>query len=419
MRPALSNPWWIVVGAILGQIVGTGPIITYSTGILTKSIAEDLRWERTTVLSGMVVALWLVGILTPFVGRLVDRYGVRAVLLPGSAAFAAAVASLAFVPPSPWIYTAVFALVGITGAVQSPLAYSKSVTAHFDRSRGVALGFALAGVGLGAAITPQFAAFLAQHYGWRGAFLGLGGLIFVLAFPAVFFFIRDPARDATAKVSAAVSEGLTARQALGNLRFWKMIFCFFAIAAATAGVISNLIPFITDRGLPATQATFALSTAGLALIGGRILAGILLDRVWASYVAVAFILMPLGGILLLLNSTSTEATVVATVLIGLGLGAEVDLIAYMISRYLGLRAFGEIYGYMYAAFMFGSGGGPLLVSFCHDRFGSYDLGLEILAGLLAACAVTILTLGNYVYQPTQRKPSESGPIMNPAAVRNV
>jgi cyanate permease len=104
-----------------------------------------------------------------------------------------------------------------------------------------------------------------------------------------------------------------------------------------------------------------------------LLAGFLLDRIHGPYVAAAFFLAPLMGIVLL--QASRQEAAVGTVLVGIGLGAEVDLIAFLLSRYLGMRSFGEIYGYFFAIFMLGAGLGPFVMGVSFDRTGSYNLML--------------------------------------------
>jgi predicted MFS family arabinose efflux permease len=142
--------------------------------------------------------------------------------------------------------------------------------------------------------------------------------------------------------------------------------------------------------------------AGIALIGGRLLAGFLLDRIHAPYVAAAFFLAPLMGIVVLLSTLRQEAAAVGTVLVGVGLGAEVDLIAFLLSRYLGLRSFGEIYGYFFAIFMLGAGLGPFAMGVSFDRTGSYKLMLVCYAFALALSSLPMLGLGAYAYPAARR-----------------
>ena len=394
----LKKPWWIVVGSVLGLIVGNGPIMQFTFGVLLKPISDEFKWDRATVSSAIVVGLCMTGLMSPVVGAIADRRGIRPIALPAIILFALTVALVSLVPASVPLFIALYAVMGIFAAGQTPLIYAKSISANFDERRGLALGIAMAGVGLGAALVPQFAQVLTTRFGWRGAYVGLGVLTFVVAFPAVALFLREavPTTAGTAG-RTAILPGLTGLEALKTRQFWILAFAFFAVAAAANGAIAHVIPLLTDRGVSPQLATYALSTAGLALILGRLFAGYLLDRVFAPYVALVFFLLPLLGILILYSTTSTTVAALATVLIGMGLGAEVDLIAFLISRYLGMRFFGEIYGFLFALFMLANGLGPFLMGLTFDRAGSYNpclIGFAI--GLVCASAI-ILRLGPYPY----------------------
>jgi MFS family permease len=258
-------------------------------------------------------------------------------------------------------FTALYALMGIGAAGQTPLIYAKAISARFDRQRGLALGIAMAGVGLGAALVPQFAREMIAVVGWRGAYCGLGGLTFVLAFPAVAWFVGRPVADrrvALQRVSNAGLPGLTGLEALRTARFWLLAFSFFIVSGTTGGVISHLVPLMADRGASPQTATAMVGIAGMALIGGRLLSGFLLDRIHGPYVAAVLFLAPLVGMVVLLTTLRPEGAVAGTVLVGIGVGAEVDLIAFLLSRYLGMRSFGEIYGHFFSIFMLGAGLGP-------------------------------------------------------------
>ena len=404
------NRWWIVFASVIGLLVGNGPIMQFTFGVLLPPIAREFGWARGTVSSAIVVGLWMTGIATPLVGRLVDRYGIRRVALPAIALFSAATASVALVPASPVAFTALYALMGLAAAGQTPLIYAKAISGRFDADRGLALGIAMAGVGIGAALVPQFAQALVQAVGWRGAYLGLGSLTFLLAFPAVSLFLggaspRHVSTAAAVAITPIEASGLSGREAIRTQLFWRLAAAFVIVAAAANGTIAHMVPLLTDRGIGTNTATSVLSAAGLALVAGRLLAGYLLDRIFAPYVAVAFFLAPLAGILLLFFGSGPSAAAIATVLVGAGLGAEVDLVAFLLSRYFGMRAFGEIYGYLFALFMLGAGAGPFAMGVSYDVTGSYQLMLAFFAiALLLASGLTI-GLGSYVY-PSGSPPSQ-------------
>jgi MFS family permease len=83
----MKSRWWIVVASVLGLLVGNGPVMQFTIGTLLPSITREFGWTRGTVSSAMVAGLWMTGIATPLVGRLVDRFGIRAVALPAILVF--------------------------------------------------------------------------------------------------------------------------------------------------------------------------------------------------------------------------------------------------------------------------------------------------------------------------------------------
>jgi len=137
---------------------------------------------------------------------------------------------------------------------------------------------------------------------------------------------------------------------------------------------------------------------GLSTLVGRPFVGLLLDRIFAPQAAAAFFLAPLVG-LPLLATGSGSAPAIGAALLGLALGTEIDLIAFLTTRYLGQRAFGEIYGYLFTAFVLGSSVGQFIGDVSFDRLGSYTPALIGFAAALVGAAFLINRLGPYVYLP--------------------
>ncbi len=393
-----KNPWWVVFGVFAGLIVGNGPLMQFSFGVFIKPLAEEFGADRATISGAVLVGLVITGVCTPFAGRLIDRYGVRAITLPAILLFALAMAALALAP-SIYAFIAIYGLAGVVAAGQTPLPYSKAIVGAFEGRRGIALGVSTAGVGVGTVVMPQIAQALVMTFGWRAAYVGLGALVFLCAFPAVYFFVRDPLPSH----ASAGLPGLTGREALGGKEFWYLAVIFFAVTAATGGVIAHIVPILTDRGVPAQVAASAIGAAGLSLIVGRLIAGYLLDRIFAPYVAFVLFLLPLVGMGLLYFALSPKIAVVAAICMGAGLGSEIDLIAYLISRYMGLRSFGEIYGYLFAIFMLASGMGPFLMGLSFTRTGSYGAAIVGLALALVVACVLVLLFGPYRF-PAAKEP---------------
>src|SRR5580693_3192854 len=167
-------------------------------------------------------------------GRMMDRWSIRRVALPGLVVYAFAMCLLGLSPKSLVIFTLLFALAEAASAVQTPIGYAKAISAWFDRRRGLALGIAMSGVGLGGFIMPQLAQTLIERVGWRGAYPILGLLTLAIAFPLVALWIREPrpGEGERRAVTAADATGLTARGAAGTRRFWLMGVVFFLVAVA-------------------------------------------------------------------------------------------------------------------------------------------------------------------------------------------
>ncbi|ABE43992.1 MFS transporter [Polaromonas sp. JS666] len=403
----LNNRWWIVVGSVFGLLVGNGPIMQFTFGVFLLPLTKEFGWSRSTTSFALVIGLTMTALFVPVAGRLIDRFGIRAVTLPAITLFSLSMAALAVFADTPSKFMLIYALMGIAAAGQTPLPYAKAIAAWFDDKRGLALGVAMSGVGLGAALVPQFAQMLVANVGWKGAYLGLAALTFVVGVCAVGLAVREPGKDHRSQAGAGNLPGLTGRQALRSSVFWKLAISFAAVAFATNGVIAHVVPMLVDRGVGPSVATTALGFAGLALIGGRLLAGFLLDRIFAPHVAAFFFAIPLIGIGILFSNVAPGYAAVAVVMVGLGLGAEVDLIAFLLSRYLGLRSFGEIYGYLFAAFMLGSGAGPYMMGFVFDATGSYTAALAGLSGVLVIACLLLLSLGKYMYP--QKESLNNGP----------
>jgi len=183
--------------------------------------------------------------------------------------------------------------------------------------------------------------------------------------------------------------------AVRQRRFAQIALAFFLIGFVVAGAIVHLVPLLVDRGLAMPSALHAAAALGFAVIAGRIVVGWLCDRFHAPYVAFCFLMLPVASFVLLLVH---GPALVAVLLLGLAAGAEIDLLAYLASRSFGLRAYGEIYGWLLSIFSLGAGTGPVLIGLSFDRTGSYALTLGAGACLITLGALLVATLGPFPSQ---------------------
>lgn len=394
-----ANRWWIVVGALLGLVVNTGVIEVFTFSVFLKPISQDLGFPRETIALAGIFGSLCATFATPTFGKAIDHLGLRVVFLPMICLYALATALLSLLSTSFALMVAFFCFRGIVGSGQSPIAYSKAIAAWFDKDRGLALGIAIAGVGLGVAVMPLIATQMIAAYGWRTAFVGLGGAIIVIGFIPAFLFVREPqVRSDHVVAGRAMMPGSTVTEAVfHSWRFWAMTIAFFIGVVAINGMLTRVVPLLSDRGIPVFVAVKALSISGIALTVGRIVSGWCLDRLHGPYVATTFFLSAMIGIALLASGAGGSVPFVATVLCGLGIGAEVDLMAFFVSRYFGLRSFGAIYGTLFALFSVGNSVGPYLMDLSFGHLGSYvPMMIAFVVSLAIACGL-LLPLGPYRY----------------------
>jgi predicted MFS family arabinose efflux permease len=382
--------WSVPLGGTLGLIVGNGPVSVFAFGVFMGPLEREFGWSRASLSIGMALCALLSALSLPIVGLLMDRVGVRRVLMIAICLFALNVAAISLAN-SLVLFVVLTALTGVTGAAQSPMGYVKSIAGYFDHRRGLAIGIAMSGIGIGVALVPQYVQWVIAGYGWRAGYVGLGIAIVVVALPAVWLLVREPRVGTKASTAAAVP-GLELREAMTQRSFWCIALTILLVSIAVNGALVHAIPLLVDSGWLPAAAAGALAVAGVAGLVGRLLAGYLMDRVFAPFVASGFFALALLGLYCLGSGANTFVGMVS---IGLAAGAEVDMIGFFVSRYYGLRRFGQIYGALFAVFTIGAGLGPLLMGASYTTFGSYQFGLLGCGVALAAAALSVLAVGPY------------------------
>jgi MFS family permease len=409
-RPKFFYGWWIVVVAASGLCLGYAPIIVYSFSVFIKPLTQEFHSNRASISLAFTLANLVQSISSPLAGRLADRFGARSVILLSSVIFALLLVSSHLVSTKLWSFYVFYGLLGFVGSGPAPIPYVKVISRWFDRRRGLALGLTMFGIGSGAILMPVLAQRLIAMLGWRSTYTVFGLLVLVVSVPIVAFFLKDSPKEMgllpdgaiTARQAAEKQNsegGLTWRDARRTATFWLMVGAIFLVGASVHGCVLHLAPLLSDRGVSPQRAALAISFTGSAILIGRVGSGYLLDRFFAPRVAMCLFGAAACGIALLRTGAVSGLVFLAAFLIGLGMGAEVDIIAYLTSRYFGLRAFGEVYGYAFASYVLAGALGPWLMGLGFDRSGSYG---SILVGFLLAtllAAVLMTRLGPYRFRP--------------------
>ncbi len=386
--------WRVVLASTLGVGIGVTGAPFFTLGIFMGPLAARFGWSRAA-LSAAALCLQLgYVVMSPFVGRLIDRIGARKLALTALAGLAVGFCLMTQIGPgiaSFYVFLLIFALLGCG---TTPVVWSYAVNTWFQKNRGFALSLTLAGTGVASMVAPIAVNGLIAAYGWQAGYLGLAAFTVFVVIPVVWLFFRQkPAPGPKAIVRHA---GLTLIEARRNIRFWQLLAGIGCVSLGTGCLIVHLVPLLTDAGLSRGSAAQIAGLMGFAIIGGRLSVGGFVDRLHGPYVAAVYLLFPVLGCLILATTTITAGVaVIAVLMIGLAAGAEVDLIAYLISRYFGLKAYGAIYGWLLVPFGLGAGFGPLLSGWMYDRHGNYMPTLYGAALVFALGAALIGTLGRY------------------------
>jgi MFS family permease len=397
--------WWVVAAAAVGLFLGP-PITVFSFSVFLKPLMHGFHAGRAAISLGFTLQLIVGAITVPFAGWLIDRYGARKVILPAVAMFGAILLSAEVLSASIWQFYCFNAALGLFAGGIGPVPYSDVISRWFNRRRGLALGLMMFGIGFGAMIMPFIAERLIARFGWRAAYAILGSVVLLVSLPVVGAFLKETPQDLDLLPDGAPPEhgatddcvlGTRAHDAWRSPTFWLMLCAFFLVSASAQGCVVHMAAMLTDRGITPQIAALGSSFVGAALLTGRVGTGYMLDRLFAPNLAAVFFSGAAVGIGLLWMGGAAALVFVGAFLVGLGLGAEVDIIAYLISRYFGLRSFGKIYGFAFGAFLVAGALGPLLMGAGFDVTGSYHVPLAALFAATLIAAVLMTRLGPYRY----------------------
>ncbi len=399
-REMIDRDWRAVAASAIGLTFSVGVLLLYSFGIFVRPLAAEFGWSRTGLSGAVATSQYSLALSAPVWGWLIDRYGPRAIMLPSVVMLSGLLASLSFLTPHLWHLYAVFAAIPLVAGGATPLGYSAVLVRRFDRRLGRALGLALMGVGIGAAVLPPLAHALVDAFGWRGAYAVLGLLTLVISLPAAFVATRGaaaPMQSRTASQSAAVSK------AVRTSTFILMCAAFILLGIVSIGVLAHLVPMMIDRGFtPAVAAQLAAAT-GLATVVARGGLGWLLDRYHARYLLAAMALLAAVSFLLLAYAPGAGSSVVAAVLLGVVVGAEVDFISFLVRRYFDPALFGRLYGLAFGLYLLGVGTGPLVLGASFDHLGGYS------PGLIGFAVIAVVVMGLATALPDYGSPVPTGP----------
>jgi MFS family permease len=402
--------WTIVFAAVVGIYASLATVPFYAIQSLFGPLNQEFGWSRGDI--SLAITLMALGNLcmSYLTGALIDRFGSRPLALLSGLLLAGALMCLTLVRDDIRIFWLGYFLMTLAGSATLPITYTRAVNTWFDRARGLALGLTLLGTSLAALTMPHLYRVAIEHYGWQGVFYAGAALIIIAWLPVTLLFFRDrPAAEAAAQQTLA--HGMTLGEAVRTRHYWTMGIAFFLVTCAMSGIVIHIINMVTDNQLTlmnltkataspeqlkaiAIQAAGVAGVIGLSLIVARVTVGFLVDHFFAPPIAALCFAIPAIGCYLLTGGGHGPA-VLAAIMVGVALGAELDLIGFFVSRYYGMKNYGKIYSWQYVFYSAGAGLSPFAFGAAYDYFGNYDVALWTSAGCLVFAGLLMLTLPTY------------------------
>jgi len=402
--PKIYYGWWIVLTAAVGMSTGPGQFAFGALGLFMIPLNQEFGWSRTEISLALTCFTVALAFSIPYIGKLVDQYGSRKILLPSFIVFSFLLALIPLLADRLWILYTLFALIGCLGAGANALPYLRTISAWFDRRRALALGIAMGGSGTGYVYVPPAVQYMIDNHGWRSAYLVLAAVTLVVAVPLVYFVLREAPSKKDLEGSSELRNQAIAEKAVAHTPLlpllkkpllWQLFLIFCLLSFTLYGVLSHLVPMLRDRGMSAASAALVQSTLGMALVASRVVIGYVMDRIFAPHVAITCFLLSAVGVSLLATGAIDLLAFVAAVCIGISMGAEIDMLAFLAGRYFGVENFGRVYGVLFTSFLIGTSAGPVVYGMVFESLGSYIWVLVVSVVLMLASALITSRLPRY------------------------
>ncbi|MEZ5744081.1 MAG: MFS transporter [Sphingomonadaceae bacterium] len=404
--------WGLVAAAMVGLSFGAIPAATL--GLFMEPLEAEFGWSRAMISGGMMVFA-LIGLpLTPFAGALADKIGSRACVIPGLALSGLAFAGFGLMTGAAWMWWMLWVAYGLSSLLIRSMIWNAAVSAAFSASRGLAIAFVLSGFALAQVVGPPLAHFLIEAFDWRVAYfaIGIGWPAVGLLLTMLFFRSNLDRKAAQAKASGnpgpatSRANGLTLGEAARDQRIVRIGLALFLSTLMGAAISIHLVPLLEWSGSNRTAAAGLAGMLGIGSFAGKILSGILIDRIRSGLLPAAIFALPALGYFLIWQGHGSFAILAAGVLcMGFGSGGALQVGTYLTTRYGGLANFGKIFGVISSAIALGGGIAPVTSGWIYDTTGSYALVLTVAVPVVLLAGLLLLGLGDYPdYDAKEQEP---------------
>lgn len=369
--------WWLVGVAFLVLMVSNGSIM-YSYSVVAVPVGEAFQASRMTMMLGMTGMTLAGGLISPFLGGMIDRGSLRGMMFIGALGLASGYLLLSFTTAS-WQVPLVYAGLMVLGInLLGPLTTSTLLARWFTRRRGMALGVAAVGTSVGGFVFPPLVQWLIDTYEWRNALriLGVGTLLVTL--PAVWMVANRPGDrglhpdgDAPPSGPAFAPPPLSTAALLRERNFWLVSMAMGLLFGVYSAVLANLVPFALGVGSPAERAAFLVSAIALAGIVGKLGFGTIADRLDLRVALGASMMLVMVGVACYLLGDTYTLLLAGSVSLGLAAGGMLPVWGSLLAVLFGAANYGRVMGLMNPVIMPLTLVGPPLAGLIYDSSGSY------------------------------------------------
>jgi MFS family permease len=391
----------IALAVLLGTLFGSSILPLMAFSLLLVPMTREFGWSATAYSGGMTALMWCGALVQQPLGRIVDRVGVRPMIIGGTLIVGLLVIGMSRQNGSLWQFYAFWGVLGVTGT--TAIGYSKVIAALFSDHRGKALAIFGVESSIAMAAAPLIINWLIQHYGWRGMFVGLGCIILAVI-PLLLLFLEEPEAPAVAPGEAPdprALPGLTSGEVVRTRTFWLITLASFLAIAPAMGLLPHYVPYLMSRGFDGGYAAGMISASTISMAVGTLVGGWATDRAATARIAAPFSVLSTIALVMMLSASASfggvPLLIAAGGLLGFAGGAKRPMATYFHSRFFGLRSFAEVTGIQGTFSALGMGLAPIAVGYSVDELHSYGPALWFMAGSLALTVLLYLMLPRYRY----------------------
>ena len=383
MSPSPHYRWYIVALTLVNQALALG-VLVYSFALFVVPWLDEFEVSRSKVMLAILSFQIVTGLLSPVLGRYMDQFAMRLLVLSGALAMSLGLFLLSLATEFWQIVALHVTLLPVGMILTGTLASQTMVSKWFTEKRGLAIGVSSMGTSLGGLSVPLLTAWLIGEQGWQGAYLVLATLSLILLVPLNYLVLRhDPPilRLQASETSGVEMKTWTTRQILESWAFWIPVLALIPINAAFGGTQFNLGAYMSDLGYGQAVAAQLIAVTSGAMIVGKLFFGSLGDRVDHRKLYWLMAGMLLVSMYFYEGSPGRPALFLAASLQGFATGGVMPMMGIMYSSRFGTLSFGRVLGLVNLFLMIGSFG-SILSGWIFDLTQSYDAAFQVFALLL-------------------------------------